>query len=216
MPPVQVEVPADNRFMMIGEPWSAYTRWLKLFDERRHVRITYDQGALEIMTFTHEHEHRAALLARLIYTWTEERGLPIKGGKSTTFRRREIKRGLEPDECFWIANELLVRDKERLDLRQDPPPDLAIEIDITNSSIPRLPIYAALKFPEVWRIDQGVLSFQVLQPEGVYAPALISRSLPPLTPEDIESFLALRGQMDENALVRLFRDWVRQLPPTTP
>jgi Uma2 family endonuclease len=213
---VQVEVPVDNRFVMVGEPWSAYTRWLKLFDERRHVRITYDRGALEIMTFTHEHEHRAVLLARLINAWTEERGLPIKGGKSTTFRRREIKRGLEPDECFWIANESLVRNKERIDLREDPPPDLAIEIDVTNSCIPRLPIYAALKFPEVWRIDQGVLSFQVLQPDGAYAPALVSRSLPPLTPEDVEAFLALRGQMDENTLVRRFRDWVGQLPPPTP
>jgi len=216
MPAVQLKVPVDNRLVMAGEPWSAYTRWLKLFDERRHVRITYDRGALEIMTLTHEHEHPAVLLTRLINVWTEERGLPIKGGKSTTFRRREIKRGLEPDECFWIANESLVRAKERIDLREDPPPDLVIEIDVTNSCIPRLPIYAALKMPEVWRIDQGVLSFQILQPNGAYAAAPVSASLPPLTPADLEAFLVLRGHIDENALVRLFRDWVRQLPPPTP
>jgi Uma2 family endonuclease len=216
MPAVQVELPVDNRLVMAGEPWSAYTRWLKFFDERRHVRISYDRGALEIMTLTHEHEHQAALLARLVATWTEERGLPIKSGKSTTFRRREIKRGLEPDECFWIANEALVRNKERLDLRQDPPPDLVIEIDVTNSCVPRLPIYAGLKMPEVWRIDQGVLSFQILQPKGSYSTATVSTALPPLTPADLQRFLVLRGHIDENALIRLFRDWVRQLPPPTP
>ena len=216
MPTVQIKVPVDNRLVMAGEPWSAYTRWLKLFDERRHVRITYDRGGLEIMTLTHEHEHQAALLARLVVTWTEERGLPIKSGKSTTFRRREIKRGLEPDECFWIANESLVRNKSRLDLRQDPPPDLVIEIDGTNSCLPRLPIYAALKMPEVWRIEQGVLSFQILQPSGAYADAPVSAALAPLTPADLERFLVLRGHIDENALVRLFRDWAREIPPPTP
>ncbi len=215
MPTIQVKAPTDNRLVLEGEPWSAYTRLPKLFDERRRVRITYDRGVIEIMTLPHEHEHRAAILARLMVVWTEERGLPLKTGKSTAFRRRDIKRGLEPDECFWIANESLVRDKERLDLSQDPPPDLVIEIDVTNSSVPRLPIYAALKFPEVWRIDKGELSFQILQPEGTYAAGAVSRALPPLTPEDLEPFLALRGHIDENALAQRFRDWVRQVPPTT-
>jgi hypothetical protein len=70
--------------------------------------------------------------------------------------------------------------------------------------------------PEVWRIDQGVLTFQILQPDGIYATASVSRALPPLTPEDLEPFLAMRGHIDENALSRLFCDWVRGLPPPTP
>ncbi len=103
------------------------------------------------------------MLARLVVTWTEERGLPIKSGKSTTFRRRDIKRGLEPDECYWIANEAVrgLEIRRGLTFAQDPPPDLVIEVDVTNSCVPRLPIYAALRMPEVWRIDQGGLSFPI-------------------------------------------------------
>jgi Uma2 family endonuclease len=211
-----IRIPKVQRFVMAGEPWSAYTHWLKLFDERSHVRITYDQGVLEVVTLTHEHEHRAAFLARLIGAWTEERDLEVKSGKSTTFRRRVLDRGLEPDECFWIANEPLVRNKEIIDLRQDPPPDLVIEVEVTRSCVPRMPIYAALRMPEVWRITRGVLSFEVLQANGTYAPALTSGALPPLKPANLQRFLDMRGKMGENAVVRRFRDWVRKLSPPTP
>jgi Uma2 family endonuclease len=208
-----IRIPSKQQFVMVGEPWSAYTHWLKLFDERCHVRITYDQGVLEVVTLTHQHEHRAAFLARLIGAWTEERGLEIKTGKSTAFRRRVLERGLEPDECFWIANEPLVRDKEIIDLRQDPPPDLVIEIEVTRSCVPRMPIYAALQMPEVWRITKGVLSFEVLQAGGTYTPALTSEALPPLKPANLQRFLDMRGKMGENAVIRRFRNWVRKLPP---
>ncbi len=211
-----VRIPTKQRFILFSEPWSAYTGWLKLFDERRHVRITYDRGTLEVVTLTHEHEHQAALLGRLVVAWTEERGLAVKSGKSTTFRRRKAERGLEPDECFWIANELLVRNKERLDLRHDPPPDLVIEIEVTRSCIPRMPIYASLRMPEVWRISKSGISFELLEPSGNYAVAPVSQALPPLKPANLQRFLDLRGKVDENAIVRRFRAWVRKLPPPTP
>lgn len=214
MQAIRVRIP--NRLVLLGEPWSAYTRWLKLFEDRRHVRITYDRGTLEVMTLTHKHEHRAGMLGRLVEAWTEERGLPIKGGGSTTFRRRDVKRGLEPDDCFWIANEPSVRAKDEIDLLQDPPPDLVIEVDVTHSCVPRLPVYAALGMPEVWRVVRGVLSFEVLQPDGKYTAAPVSKALPPLTPADLQRFLDLRGRDEENSVVRQFRAWVRQLPPPTP
>ena len=168
------------------------------------------------MTLTHEHEHRAAFLARLIGAWTEERGLEVKTGKSTTFRRRALERGLEPDECFWIAHEPLVRDRDVIDLRQDPPPDLVIEIEVSRSCLPRMPIYAALRMPEVWRISRGVLTFQLLQPDGIYAAAPVSQALPPLKPANLQRFLDMRGSTGENDLMRQFRAWVRKLPPPTP
>jgi Uma2 family endonuclease len=154
-------------------------------------------------------------LARLIVTWTEERGLLLKSGKSTTFRRRDLERGLEPDECFWIANEPRMRAVNPIDLRRDPPPDLVVEIDVTRGSVPRMPIYAALGVPEVWRIRRGDLSFQALQPDGEYAETPVSLTLPPLTPANLTRFLDLRGQQEENALVRQFRAWVRKLPPAS-
>jgi Uma2 family endonuclease len=211
-----VRIPNKQRFVLDSATWGDYTRFLKMFDERRHVRLTYDRGILEVVTLTHEHEHRAALLARLVLAWTEERVLEVKTGKSTTFRRRVLEKGLEPDECFWIANEPLVRDKDALDLLQDPPPDLVLEIEVSRGCLPRMPIYAALRMPEVWRISRGILSFEILRPNGTYAPAAASRALPPLKPADLQRFLDLRGKMGENAVLQRFRAWVRKLPPPTP
>jgi Uma2 family endonuclease len=141
---------------------------------------------------------------------TEELGLPVKAGGSTTFRRRRKRRGIEPDDCYWIADEPRVRGKRRIDLRTDPPPDLAIEVDVTSSSLDRMGIYAALGVPEVWRLEGQTLTFQVLAPKGQYAQKATSLAFPWLAPADLVPYLALRGQMDENAVVAQLRTWVRQ------
>src|SRR5205085_2408534 len=119
-------------------------------------------------------------------------------------------KGLEPDACWWIASEPLVRGKTEIDLRRDPPPDLALEVDVTHSSLDRLAIYAALGVPEVWRLDGSILTFHVLAPDGQYVVRSHSLAFPQSTPADLLQFLTLRGQMDENAIVRRFRAWLHQ------
>jgi Uma2 family endonuclease len=166
------------------------------------------------MTLSHEHESQSYLLARLVDALTEELGLPVKGGRSTTFRRRKKQRGLEPDNCWWIANEAAVRGKSEIDLRRDPPPDLALEIDVTHSSLDRLAIYAALGVPEVWRLENVHLVCYLLA-GGQYATSAVSQAFPGLTVADLASFLQLAGQMDDNAIVRQFRAWVRQRFPAS-
>jgi Uma2 family endonuclease len=206
--------PSEQRFVLLGVPWRTYERLLRVFAERPGVRLTYDRGTLELMTLSHEHESQVHLLGRLVVAMTEELGLPLKGGGSTTFRRRRRERGLEPDECYWIANEAQVRGKDQIDLRRDPPPDLALEIDVTHSSLDRLVIYAALKFPEVWRLESQTLVCYLLG-DGGYAVGAASRAFPGLTVADLAPFLKLAGQMDENAIVRQFRAWVRRhFPPS--
>ena len=162
------------------------------------------------MTLSYEHENTSRLLGRFVIVFTEELGLPINSGGSTTFRRRKRQRGLEPDDCYWIASESLVRGKDRINLRTDPPPDLALEIDITRSSLDRLAIYAALRIPEVWRLENQVVVCYLLGADGRYAARTSSHAFPGLNPAEFSPFLALRGQMDENAIVRQFRAWVHQ------
>lgn len=206
-----VRAPTGQRLLLRDVDWPTYTRLLRAFDERPAVRLTYDRGTLEIMTLTHEHESDNRFLGRLVVVLTEELGMPVRDGGSTTIRRRKRRRGLEPDTCFWIAHEPAVRSRQRIDLRIDPPPDLAIETDVTHSSLDRLAIYAALQVPEVWRLAGGVVVFHVLQPNGQYAPQAHSLAFPLVTAADLTSFLSLRrGQMDDNAVVRQFRTWVRQ------
>jgi Uma2 family endonuclease len=207
-----VRIRAKQRFVLDSASWGNYTHFLKALDERCHVRVTYDQGVLEVVTLTHEHERGARILALLISLWGAYRGVAIRGGRSTAFRRREKKRGLEPHECFWIANEARVRGLKRIDLRRDPPPDLVVEIDVTHSSVPRLPIYASLGVPEMWRLRGTTLSFNLLQPDGSYAVAPVSKALSPLTPGHLTPFLAVSDKEDDSAIIQKFTAWVRKFP----
>jgi Uma2 family endonuclease len=202
---------AGQRLLLEGVDWRTYSRLLHAFAERPAVRLTYDRGCLEIMSPLHEHESDADFLGCLVVALTEEMGLPRKAGGSTTLRRR--RRGLEPDRCYWIAHEAAVRGKRRIDLRIDPPPDLAIEVDVTHSSLDRLAVYAALGVPEVWRLDGQTLTFHVLGAGRSYAAASHSLSFPLVTPGDLLNFLALRVGQDETSVVCQFRARVRQLLP---
>jgi Uma2 family endonuclease len=212
-----VQVTQGQQLVLDGCDWRTYTRLLRTLSRHPAVHLTYDRGTLELMTLTHEHESYGRFLGRLAVTLTEELGLPIKDGGSTTLRRRRKQRGLEPDECYWIAHEPQVRGKLQLDFRIDPPPDLAMEVDITHSSLDRLSIYAALGVPEIWHFDGQTLTFFVLGASGRYTPAPFSLALPFLKPDDLLPFLAMRATQDENAVARAFRTWVRQqLPPAAP
>jgi Uma2 family endonuclease len=202
----------EQRMVLSGIDWTTYRRLLEALKHNRGVRLTYDRGELELMTLSHAHESFGHFLGRLIEAMTEELGLTVKGGGSTTFRRRRAQRGLEPDACYWVANEPRVRGKSVIDLRTDPPPDLAVEIEISRSALDRLGIYARLGVPEVWRYDGQTLSFHRLGAGARYVAAANSVAFPWLTPADLMPFLAMIIQSEENAIVRQFRAWVRQQP----
>lgn len=190
--------------------WETYSRLLRVFhSSHRKFRLTYDRGTLEIMSPLWQHERPADLLACFIVVLTEEIDLPRVAGRSVTLRRRRKQRGLEPDNCYWIANAPLVQGKHELDLRIDPPPDLAIEVDVTSSSINRMGIYAALGVPEVWRLSTGGIAFHILE-VGAYQVRPNSVSFPQLTSADLPPFLAQWGQIDDTTIVRQFREWVKQ------
>jgi Uma2 family endonuclease len=199
-----------QRLVLYGVSWREYTRMLRAFAERPGYRLTYDRGTLEIMSPLHEHESDIAMLGRFVVVLTEELALPIKAGRSTTFRRRQMRRGLEPDNSWWIAREPQVRGKRRIDLRVDPPPDLALEVDVTRRTLNRMSIYARLRVPEVWRLNARGLTFQTLQANGRYAEQTHSLTFPLFTPADLMAFMGLRSQHDENEVVRQFRVFVRQ------
>lgn len=199
-----------DRLFLDNVDWPTYTRLLRIFADRPAYRLTYDRGRLEIMSPLPEHDIDADFLGCLARALTDELGLPIKGGGSTTLRRRRRQRGLEPDRCYWIANEPAVRGKRTLDLRIDPPPDLAIEVDVTSSSLDRMGIYAVLGVPEVWRLDARTLTFHALGANRKYAIVSHGLSFPMVTPTDLMNFLALCAGQDENSVIRQFRVWVRQ------
>lgn len=199
-----------QRLMLYSVDWGEYTRLLHVFAERPGYRLTYDRGTLEIMSPLFEHEFGADLLGRFVVVLTEEMNLPLQAGRSTTFRRRRMRRGLEADHSWWIAHALQIRGKRRIDLRVDPPPDLAIEVDVTYHALNRMELYARLGVAEIWRLDGHGLTFQVLQADGNYVEQPNSLAFPQFTPADLTTHLALRNMHDENEVCRQFRAFVRQ------
>jgi Uma2 family endonuclease len=146
-----------------------------------------------------------------------EMEIPIALGGSTTFQRDDVERGLEPDECFWIAHEAVVRALHEIDLSVDPPPDLAIEIDISPSRLDRPRIYAALKVPEIWRFNGEDLHVELLQSDGTYRPSETSAAFPFLPVVELLRFVALSEEVGLMRTLKLFGEWVREQSfPTLP
>jgi Uma2 family endonuclease len=206
----------EERFLLRDISWGFYEAILAELDGR-HVRLTYDRGNLELMTVSHPHEFFKNRIGRLVETLTEELDIEIMAGGSETFKREDIARGLEPDECYWIRNEPRVRGKLGIDLAIDPPPDLAIEVEISPSRVDRPGIYAALGIPELWRFNGNTFRIDHLQPDGTYREGPASLNFPLLTAAEIERFLLADIADGETRWARSFRAWVRnELAPRLP
>ena len=197
-----------NPTLFMGIRWETYQSLLLDLAENPSKKLTYDQGTLEIITPLPEYEINKGFLGRLVQTTTELLGLEISILGSTTLSRKDLQKGVEPDECYYITNEELVRGKIKFDFNHDPPPDLAINIDITSSSLDRLTIYAALGIQEIWRFDGENLFIYCLQ-YGNYQEQEKSNVLPILSRSVILNFLIRRGEKGENALLREFREWLQ-------
>jgi Uma2 family endonuclease len=205
-PPVQSR--ESDSVLLHGVRWSTYEALLEDMGDR-HIRLTYDNGDLEIMTVSPRHEWSKSLIRRMIDAMTEELNIPIRSGGSTTFKKELQQKGLEPDECYWVANEPAVRGRADLDVELDPPPDIAVEVEISTSVLNRLAIYAALRVSEIWRSDGHRVLVEQLQDDATYAQVARSPSFPWLPLAELGRFLKASETMDETSRIRSFRAWVR-------
>ncbi|MBE9175837.1 Uma2 family endonuclease [Synechocystis salina LEGE 06155] len=208
------ELAPVSKFILL-EPvsWLTFNQLLQDLGEKRGIRLAYCQGTLEIMTPLGEHEHNNRFLERLIYTAVDILNLEIKSLGSLTLRVNRLEKGIEPDSCFYLQNEPIVRHKRDIDLNVDPPPDLVIEIDITSSSLNKLAIYGALGVPEIWRYDGRTLQAYLWNGiQQVYQISEQSLALHPLKVKDLTVFLRQSLQDGETATIRQFRQWlIKQL-----
>ncbi|MGQ0593925.1 MAG: Uma2 family endonuclease, partial [Gammaproteobacteria bacterium] len=170
----------DHCILLSGVRWETYESLLADMQDSHAAHFAYDQGMLEIMAPSHEHESLKHVIAMLVEVLAEEMEMDIHGGGSTTFRRENLAKGFEPDECFYIQHAERVRGKKQIDLAQDPPPDLIIEIDITISSLNKFPIFTALGIPEVWRHDGARVAIFTLT-DNDYVERVESVVLPKVT-----------------------------------
>lgn len=211
---VKVSKLGEQRLSLYNISWDAYEKLLEAFGEHRAARLTYDGGVLEFTVPLEEHENPSDLIGVFIRTLVEESGWNIKSLASTTLKREDLKKAAEPDKCYYIQNESLVRGRT-INLNLDPPPDLVVEVDITHTDMNKNALYAQLGIPEFWRYDGEVLRIYQLQ-SGEYQEVTTSPTFDWLQKEVFYQFLAqcrTQGEANANRQLRsLVQDVLAELP----
>ena len=194
-----------------GVSWADYEAQLRIIGDRP-IRVNYDGGRMEIMSPGKWHSNDSYLLGWIVDVLIEELDIPCDAADPITLRRPDLEKGVEPDKLYYFgANALRVQGLRDLDLNVAPPPDLVIEVDVTSSSVPRLPIFAALRIPEVWRVEDEELQFLHLQPDGTYQPRDESRAFPGLLAVEVARFLERGQDALKAAWLRSFRAYIRDV-----
>jgi Uma2 family endonuclease len=205
----QVRPLAENRVILNNISWDTFERLLADIGDRRKTLFHYINGTLEIMSPLSLHEGSNHFIEALLGIFTDELEIDMRRLGSLLMKIPDLKLGAEPDSCYYIQNEPIIRGKEVIIVGQDPAPDLVLEVDITNPSDRRLPIYALLAVPEVWRYDGYSLEFLALE-NGAYQPIEKSLSFPDLPAAIIVEYVQKRLTLGESGTLREFRKWVRE------
>ena len=197
--------------------WRSYDALLRDPDVG-HLRLTYDQGILELQSRSYAHERAHITLQLVINTLTEAFQVNSTGSGSVALRRQDLQCGLEPDESYYTHNwqrfMRLIREKKgELDLLVDPPPDLAIEVDNPTSTLDRIRIYARLGVPELWHRNGNRLRVYLLQAGGIYHECERSPTFPLVSLEEVMSVLIQNERECDTTLYRALRQWVRDHIP---
>jgi Uma2 family endonuclease len=197
----------ERRVALKGITWQAYQTILHALPQTRAARLTFDDGTLEISMPLEIHEQGSELIGLFIRILVVEMGLKVKSMRSTTLDREDLNRGAEPDNAYYIQNQPKVAGRA-VNLAQDPPPDLVVEVDITHTDIDKNRLYASMGVPEFWRFDGVEWQVFVLD-GGVYQEVSHSPTFPWVEKDDLYRFLD-EARLDEVDAEVGFRQWVRQ------
>jgi Uma2 family endonuclease len=204
----QLVVYPGQRIQLQEVNWNEFEAILDELGDKRASRIAYSDGVLEIRMPLPKHEKAKVLIGDMVKILLEELDLENECFGSSTFKRQDMAKGIEPDDCFYIEHSTQMIGKDRIDLTVDPPPDLAIEVDVTSKT--GLDAYLALGVPELWRFEDGQLRISLLQ-DGQYQEASSSAHFPqfPLV-EGVAQFLERAQAEGRSQTLKAFRQWVRE------
>ncbi|MEG4800423.1 Uma2 family endonuclease [Microcoleus sp. ARI1-B5] len=208
-PPVQEQIIRESKVVLKGVSWQTFQALLADVGDDRAWRIAYDNGMLEIRRLYQEQEVPVIMLASFVNAIADELEIEVMHVGALLLEREKLKSAIEPDTCFYIQNEALVRSRD-IDLETDPPPDLAVESDYTNSSLNKFAIYAALGVPEIWRYRRQTLEVYQLV-DGKYESVAQSLAFPFLPIAEIPGFIEQSRAIGQRAAVRLFRTIIREI-----
>ena len=201
----------EQRVVIHHVTWEGYLQILAALPETRSTRLIYDNGTLEMTMPGADHEWFGRMIGRFIWILVEElsdaMGWDIKTMGSTTMNYPTFKKGAEPDEAFYIQNQPTVANKT-VDFAADPPPDILLEVDITNTDIDKNRFYAALGVPEFWRFDGQTLRIYQLQHQE-YVEAQTSPTFPMIPTSRLYDFLE-QCRTSEVQAAKTLRSWLQQ------
>jgi len=201
-------LPEGAILVLTGVSWQEYEELLDDLTVRPGLRVSYDGGRLEIMSPLSEHEQYKELISGLARAFAESMNLPLESYGSTTWKQQQLQKGIEPDACFYIANADRVVGKRQIDLNSDPPPDVVVEVDVTNESRTKFSIYAALGVPELWRYEGKHVQMYRLEGDS-YVETESGRFLTGLSGALLTEFLEIGKTKGQTATLRLFRERLR-------
>jgi len=205
--PVEHQALGEKRVSVSGLTWEAYQQILHALPEGRSARLTYDHGTLEITMPLEEHEYASELIGLFIRILVGAMRLKLKSLRSTTLERPDLDRSAEPDNAYYIQHQAQVAGR-KVDLSQDPPPDLVVEVDITHTDIAKDRLYASMGVPEFWRYNGQVWRIFQLQGEA-YQELDRSPTFDWVKKEDLYQFLE-QAQQDEIAAEQACRSWAQE------
>jgi Uma2 family endonuclease len=202
------QLPEGSTLILHGVSWETYERLLETVGDDGRLRISFDNGRLQIMTTSTEHENYAMFFNKLMTVISLRLRLNIRFFGSATMKRTSAEKGSEPDACFYIQRSSLIGNRTKLDFGRDPAPDVAVEVDIHNESLSKLQIYAALDVREIWHYDGHVVTIYQLS-AGEYAKSQASEALPLLTSSILTEFLKRYEGEGEYLAMVAFDRWVQ-------
>jgi Uma2 family endonuclease len=205
------KLPADSSLGLRHVPWDEYEALLEAVGEAKHLRISYDDGNLQIMTLSSEHENYQYRINDLVRLVSLRRRIKVLCFGSSTIKVEERGEGFEPDLCYYVRTAGVIGNKTHLDFGSDPPPDIVVEVDISHDSRSKFPIFAKFEIPEVWRYDGTALTMYGLE-QGRYVEISASRSLPLFTVGLLTQFLARGKQEDQYETMLAFDEWLSAQP----
>lgn len=207
------QMPEDTVAISYGVSWEEYEELLEQVGEASGLRISYDDGKLKVMTLSSEHEKYTRFIEKLITTLSLRLRIKILSFGSATMKKSKKRKGNEPDCCFYVQTAAALGTRIKLDFEVDPPPDIAVEVDVHHASIDKFSIYAALGVPEIWRFDGQQLYIYLWQRDQ-YVESETSQALQMLTGGILTDYLIRMREEGEFEAIIAFDEWLQSLKPS--
>ena len=205
------QLPPDSSLVLRHVPWDEYEALLDAVGEAKHLRISYDDGNLQIMTLSSEHENYQSTIDHLVVLVIFRRRLKIRCFGSATIKAEGKGKGAEPDLCYYVQSAAEIGNKIRLDFGSDPPPDIVVEVDLLHDSMSKFPIFAKFGIPEIWRYNGEAVTMYSLE-QGRYVEIAASNSIPLFTVAILTEFLDRSKREDEYETLLAFDEWLTGQP----